>query len=198
LPRILDDGALYPKSVLHERGIAPRSTAQARDRSLGLENYVHLAMKMHTPLLQDKLTKGFAHAVLVMDGNGVFSVPGVGLLAQNTKAWRERAAYDPLTEPGEMAAILKQWHYGRRRGLEVLVPYGLSLQHLVEIAFFDQEHKNIVSRYISTVHSSENWKLTVEPGAAADEAFLSTELVKYMEDCLSAGSALPPPHITFD
>lgn len=184
--------------MLDDRGIAPRSTAQARDRSLGLANYVHLAMKMHTPLLQDKLKKGFAHAVLVMDGAGVFSVPGVGLLTQNTKAWRERAAYNPLTEPGEISALLKQWQYGRRRGLEVLVPYGLSLQHVVEIAFFQAEHRDILSRYISTAHSGKSWKLTLESGPTDDAAPLNAELVQYLEDCLSLGSAPQPPHIPFD
>jgi len=198
LPRILDDGALYPKSVLDERGIAPRSSAQVRDRALGLANYVHLAMKMHTPLLRDKLRKGFAHAVLVMDGSGVFSVPGVGLLTQNTKAWRERAAYDPLTEPSEIAALLKQWQYGRRRGLEVLVPYGLSLQHIVEIAFFHQEHLDVLSRYIRQAHADKSWELTLAPGSTVAAASMSVELVQYLEDCLSLGSAPQPPHIPFD
>jgi len=156
-------------------------------------------MKMHTPLLEDKLRQGFAHAVLVLDGDAIFSIPGVGLLAQNTKAWRARAAYEPATEPVERDGLLKQWSLGRRRGLEVLVPYGLSLGCLKEIVFLNPEHRDIQAQYISIAHPEKNWTLVLDSGTDRyDAAVVNTELTKYLEACIELGSAPLPPHIPFD
>ena len=136
LPSILRDGALYAQSVLAGRGIAPRATAARRDRMLGLADYVHLSLKSQTPLLADKLRRGYPHALLVFDAAPVQALPETALLPFNTKAWRGRAAFAPVTDPAERTALLRRHsETGRCPSLEVLIKYGLDLTHAREIAF---------------------------------------------------------------
>ena len=131
LPHILQSGALYPQSVLAARGILPRRTAARRDRMLGLQDWVHLSLTADTPLLRDKLTKGYPHALLVFPRAAVLALPHVALLPYNAKAWRSRAANQPVTDAGEMAELLRRHaETGRFPSLEVLVRYGLGLDTL--------------------------------------------------------------------
>src|SRR5579883_1492189 len=105
LPSILSARALYAKSVLAATGIAPRATAKRRDRMLALSDYVHFAFTLKTPILTDKLKKGYPHAVLIFDGYTLAQMPGHALLPYNTKAWRTRAAYTLVTEDDEKARL---------------------------------------------------------------------------------------------
>jgi hypothetical protein len=195
LPRILIDGALYPKSVLTDRNIEPRRTAQRRDLMLGLSNYVHLAMKLHTPLLQHKLGKGYPHAALVYRAAPVLAMAGVGLMTQNTKSWRERSAYLPVLDAAEQAALLKQWSLGRRQGLEVLVPYGLSMEYLSEIVFFSPEHRDVIFAFTRAAGQTQPLTMDASTGFKPKE---NQELDTYLELCVRLGSAPHPPRIPFD
>ena len=184
--------------MLQRRGVAPRASAQKRDRALGLGNYVHLALKRTTPLLLDKCKQGYSHAVLVFAADGVFGVPGVALLPQNTKAWSARASYQPVTDAAECAAMLKQWELGRRQGLEVLVPYGLSLKCLNRIILFDREPFDLLVQYISKAHLEFEGGVVVEEDPVLAGVSLSPAVRDYLRACVEAGRAAPPPSLPFD
>ena len=134
LPHILSDGALYAQSVLAARRdgppIAPRATAARRDRALGLADYVHLSLRPDTPLLADKLRRGYPHALLVFDRPSVLARPGTALVPYNAKSWHSKAAFTPVTDPADRAHLLDAHRRGRYPSLEVLVKYGLDLAPL--------------------------------------------------------------------
>ncbi len=140
LLRIVQDGALYPQSVLAGRGIRPRATAARRDRRLGLADYVHLSLHPHTPLLADKLKKGYPHALLVFDRECVLALPHTAFIPYNTKAWFDKAAYAPVTDAAQKQSLLEAHaQQGRYPSLEVLVKYGLGFEGLQRIAFCAEE-----------------------------------------------------------
>ena len=88
---------------------------------LGLADYVHLSLTPQTPLLADKLRRGYPHALLVFDAETVQALPETALLPYNTKSWHGRAAFAPVTDPMERAALLRRHaETGRCPSLEVL------------------------------------------------------------------------------
>ena len=71
---------------------------------------------------------GYPHALLAFEREAVLALPQVSLLPYNTKAWRSRAACQPVTDPSEKAALLRRHaDTGRFPSMEVLVQYGLAL-----------------------------------------------------------------------
>lgn len=203
LPHILQSGAVYAKSILAARGIAPRSSAVRRDRMLGLADWVHLSLFPNTPLLRDKLAKGYPHALLVFDRESVLALPGVALLPYNTKAWRSRSACQPVTDPEEKALLLRRHTTtGRHPSLEALIHYGLDLTPLVQIAFATEaEHQEV-----GNLHSS--LRLPVAAPLAVNAVLFplpndyvpatGMAIAAYFADCRRAGTLLPPPPIPFD
>ena len=203
LLHIVESGALYAKSVLTDQKIAPRAGAVRRDRMLGLADWVHLALRPDTPLLRDKLAQGYPHALLVFDREAVLNLPEVALLPYNTKAWRTRSAFVPITDPLEKAALLKrQAETKRYPSLEVLVHYGLPLSLLTSIAFAVEAERLLVVETLAALPFScpaalvtntalfplpENYQPTT--GAAIHEYFTA---------CRESRSLLPPPAIPFD
>ncbi|MDQ2801029.1 MAG: hypothetical protein M3Y13_15460 [Armatimonadota bacterium] len=203
LPHILQSGALYAKSILAVRGIAPRPTAARRDRMLGLADWVHLSLHSDTPLLHDKLAKGYPHALLVFDRAAVLALPEVALLPYNTKAWRTRAACQPVTGAGERADLLRRHaDTGRFPSLEVLVHYGLDLTHLAQIAFVTEEERLWITDLLPALTMT-----TPAPFVTAPNLFPRTDvylpatgraITAYFDACRAAGTLLPPPAIPFD
>jgi len=203
LPHILQSGALYAKSVLAARAIAPRPTAARRDRMLGLADWVHLSLASDTPLLRDKLRLGYPHALLVFEREAVLTLPQVALLPCNTKAWRSRAACQPVVDEAEKAALLRRHaDTGRFPSLEVLVHYGLDLTHLVQVAFVTDEECAWVADLLHTLALPSPAPLVTAPqlfpGAEAYTATTGESITAYFAACRTAGLLLPPPAIPFD
>ena len=202
LPHILTSGALYAKSITAGSGIKPRSSAVRRDTRLGLSDWVHLSTRPDTPLLKDKLARGYPHALLVFDRAAMLDLPEVALLPYNTKAWRHRAAFLPITDANEKAETLRRHDVGLQYpSLEVLVHYGLDFAHLQRIVFADPDECAWVSGLMATLGCKPPAPLEANPawlppyavGGATQAATRA-----YLEACHAAGALLPPPSITFD
>ena len=203
LPHILSGGALYAKSILAGQGIAPRPTAARRDRMLGLADWVHLSLVPDTPLLRNKMSLGYPHALLAFEREAVLALPQVALLPYNTKAWRSRAICQPITEAAEKTALLRRHEdTGRFPSLEVLVHYGLDLTSLVQVAFLTGEERAWVADLLSVLSLPPPVPLAVAP-----ELFPAPEdyrpvtgalIVAYFAACRASGALLPPPPIPYD
>ena len=203
LPSILRDGALFAQSVLQHRGIAPRATAARRDRMLGLADYVHLSPRSRTPLLADKLRRGYPHALLVFDATAVQALPETALLPFNAKAWRGRAAFAPVSDPAERAALLRRHvETGRCPSLEILVKYGLDLTHVREVAFLTDAERTLAAGVVAAL------SLPTPAPLATDSALFPRcdryapvtveAIADYFGRCAAARALLPPPLLPFD
>ena len=203
VPLILSREALFAKSVLTAEGIAPRAGAVRRDRSLGLADWVHLALRSDTPLLRDKLVKGYPHALFIFDREAVLGLPEVALLPYNTKAWRSRSAYLPITDPHEKSSLLKEQAETKHfPSLEVLVHYGLSLSLVKHIAFVSDAEYSQVADTLALCAISRSVPLIIECSLfpLPDQYFPTTGIAisEYFAACQCAGKLLPPPVIPFD
>lgn len=203
LPHILVDHALYAQSVLAPRGIRPRATAARRDRMLGLADYIHLSTSPHTPLLAQKMARGYAHVLLPFPRDAVLSLPGVALLPYNTKAWRAKAAYVPVTDPDQQRDLLND-HRRKTRcpSLEILVKYGLGLETLAQVAFVCEAEREAASALLGALNLPPPAPLCVTPELfPLRGAYCPTTqepIFAYFDACREAGAILPPPEIAFD
>ena len=202
LPHILSSGALYAKSITAGQGIKPRASAVRRDIMLGLTDWVHLATRPDTPLLKDKLARGYPHALLVFDRAAVLALPETALLPYNTKAWHSKAAYVPVTDAAEKAEMLRR-HDERRHfpSLEVLVHYGLDFAHLQAIVFADAEEQQWIAALMAALGCEPSALLKADPDLfpfyqCREETRQATR--DYFAACRKAGRLLPPPLIPFD
>jgi hypothetical protein len=200
LPRIVRDGALYAGSVVAARGIAPRATARRRDRMLGLADYVHLAPTSRTPLLADKLRRGYPHGLLVFS-TSVLDLPGAALLPYNAKSWHTRAALCPVTDPSERAALWRRHaDTGRFPSLEILIKYGLSLGHLEKIALLTAQEHRLLAETLEALTLSAPLVMdpALFPPCAPYRPMTDDVVAAYFAACRAAGDVLPPPPIPFD
>jgi len=201
LPSILRDRALYAKSVLAARGVAPRATAKRRDNMLALADYVHFAFDLSTPILADKLNKGYPHAVLIFDAFALGELPGHALLPYNTKAWRTRAAYALVTDSWEKSRLLHRHDSFRElQSLEFLVKYGVGLEALLSVAFVSASEQAAVERLCGDLSIPVGAKIHVESALAPPAYFPATgkDIESYFAACRAAGEVLKPPAIPFD
>lgn len=202
LPHILQSGALYAKSVLAASGIRPRASAARRDRMLGLADWVHLSLRPDTPLLRDKMGRGYPHALLAFAREPVLALPQVALLPFNTKAWRSRADLQPVTDEPDKAALLRRHtESGRPPSLEVLVHYGLGLTSLTQVAFLSDDERRQVAELLSSLALIPPAPLVTMPALFPCVEYRPTTgdaLAAYFARCRAAGSLLPPPDIPFD
>jgi len=202
LPHILQSGALYAKSVTAGQGIRPRSSALRRDKMLGLTDWVHLSTRPDTPLLRDKLARGYPHALLIFDRAAVLALPEVALLPYNTKAWHSKAAYVPVTDAAEKAELLRVHDETHRYpSLEVLVHYGLDFAYLQTILFPDEEERQWIIALMAVLDCKLPAALECAddmfpPYNCSGETRLATR--DYLDACREAGLLLPPPLIPFD
>lgn len=201
LPHILQSGALYAKSITAGQGITPRRSAVRRDKMLGLTDWVHLSTRPDTPLLKDKLARGYPHVLLEFDRDAVLALPEVALLPYNTKAWHTRSAYVPVTEAAEKAEMLHQHNETHRfPSLEVLVHYGLDFAHLATIAFAADNECQWACDLLAALRLPVSVPLAPDPALAAvytpgEMRFLTRD---YFAACMVAHCVLPPPNIAFD
>ena len=170
---------------------------------LGLADWIHLSLHPDTPLLRDKLARGYPHALLVFDRPSLLSRPDVALLPYNTKAWRTRSACRPVTDPQECSALLRRHtETGRFPSLEVLIHYGLDLTPLVEVRFAAVRERQSVDGLLTALALRPPAPLVpspslLPPGIDYRPSTL-TDVFHYFESCRQAGSLLPPPPIPFD
>ena len=170
---------------------------------LNLTDWVHLSLRPDTPLLRDKLAKGYPHALLVFDRETVLNLPEIALLPYNTKAWRSRSAYIPVTDPQAKADLLKQQAETKHfPSLEVLVHYGLSLALLTRIVLASERERSLVTETLAACEVSYQYSLETDAALLRlPEAYApTTELAlrEYFSACRLAGQLLPPPNIPFD
>ena len=202
VPHILRDGALYAASVLAPRGIAPRVTAARRDRALGLSDWVHLSLRPNTPLLRDKVRKGYPHVLLAFDRERVWAGANVALLPYNAKAWRTRAALSPVTEAAEKDVLLAAHARARYPSLETLVKYGLGWDALHTIAFLTDNERQLTTGLLSALGMNCPAPCTTRPewfGPVDTYRPVTGDAIRaYFDACRAAGQVLPPPAIPFD
>ncbi|BDI29924.1 hypothetical protein CCAX7_19750 [Capsulimonas corticalis] len=203
LPHILQCGMLRCASVLAADGIAARPGARRRDRMLGLSDWVHLAPRARTPLLADKVRRGYPHALLIFDGPATLSLPGVALLPQNTKAWRARAAFEPVVDPASRARLMDDHlSHGRHPSMEILVQYALGLETLVRVALIDSTEAEMARDLTVRLGLARTAPLSIEPelfpGASSYYPQTLTSIADYFHACRAAGRLTAPPSIPFD
>lgn len=204
LPHVFHAEALYPQSVLAGReGITPRVSARRRDRMLGLADYVHLSLSARTPLLADKIAKGYPHALLVFDRAGILALPQTALLPYNTKAWHTKAAYKPITDGAERNHLLRRHDKeGRYPSLEVLVKYGLDFTYLTDVVFLAQPEYDLCVGLLRALDIAVPAPLRIDaalfPPCEAYQPVTADALADYFAACAEAGVLLPPPAIPFD
>lgn len=202
LPQIIADGALYAQSVLAARHIRPRATAMRRDKMLGLTDYVHLSFAAQTPLLADKVARGYPHVLLVFERDPVLALPETALLPFNAKAWRTRADCQPVTDADGKAHLL-HLHAETHRfpSLEALIKYGLDFSSLVQIACLTDAERDLLTALLQTLNLTAPPRETMPslfPGHDAYAPSTLTAIAAYFDACHQAGAVLPPPSIPFD
>ncbi len=186
LPEILNEGAL--RASVH-----PRPTALSRRRKLGLENYIHLSFSSQTPLLVDKLSRGYPHALLAFPPE-IAQLPGAAYLKYNTKRWAHREEFIPITDATEKQAFLAEWRTGRYPSAELLIPEQLLLTYASALVFASQVEGDWLAAF----------SLPTPPISIAPERFPAgsapdlTLLWEWRESCERAGALLSPPDLPFD
>ena len=201
VPHILSTGALYSQDRLAALGlpIRPRRTAFRRDRKLRLTGFIHLSLTPITPLLADKRARGFPHALFEFDGV-IADLPGTAFLRYNAKAWRHRADFAPITDPGAKAGFLAEWRGGRYPSAELLIPDTLLLgPHFVALHAADASEADWLGEMAEWLGVASAPQIAESPhlfppGIAPDLAVLHD----YADACRAAGNVVPPPDVPFD
>jgi hypothetical protein len=201
LPYLLYPGALYSHATLREKAVplGPRPTVAARDRKLRLTGYVHLALESVTPLLRDKLRKGYPHALLAFAGS-VAELPGAAFLRFNPKSWRHRDDFVPLVTAEEKALFRSEWQSGLYPSAELLIPDSLPLANNLNALYFCSDAEQ---HWLGEFENRILPGLPIPAVAAPDflppcEEFDWSPFTQYASDCRAAGSMLPPPDLPFD
>ena len=202
VPHILLSGALYAQSVLASQGITPRVSAARRDRMLGLADYVHFSLRADTPLLRDKLQKGYPHVLFLFEADAVFELPETALVRYNAKAWQSKSAYMPIADRLEMDRLLRQYAAGRYPSMEAVVKYGLSLDHVTQIAFGTLQEQAMTEDLLHALGMVIATSCVTQPKLFPGmETYCPTTLEAishYFAQCCRDGKLLPPPSIPFD
>ena len=195
LPHLVQTGALFAGRELMRRGlpIRPRPTVVRRDRKLGLDAYVHFSLVPVTPLLADKMQKGYPH-VLIEFAATVADLPGAGYLLYNPKSWRHRDDFAPRTDPADKARFLVDWQAGKYPSAELLVPGTVPLApHAVHLHYASREALTWGAAFASDLPASVSPEHFPAPAA-----FDFAPLHAYARACTDAGFVLPPPDLPFD
>lgn len=202
VPHLLMTGTLFSQDRLNAQGlpILPRPTAARRDRKLKVSDYVHLSLEPKTPLLIHKRGRGYPHVLLEFD-SALADLPGAAFLAYNTKAWRHREDFAPITGPEAKTAFLNARRGGRRYpSAELLIagelplsPHGLAL-HTASEAETEWLWGMIAAFNLSAPLPIRFTADLFPPGPDAD----LTPFHRYLWESEAAGRLLPPPDLPFD
>lgn len=201
LPHLLCTGALYSAQEIAARGlpVRPRPSAIRRKTRLGLAGFVHLSPQANTPLLRDKLEKGYAHTLIAFRRAEVLALPGVSLLRYNTKRWAHRDDFLPVTDAEEMAAVWAAHDRGQYPSLEILVPVSLPLV-LADAVHVRTGDEARLLRGIITALDLPAPPVCESPGMfpPCDTPANLDAVRDYFGECESAGRVLTPPALLFD
>ncbi len=206
LPSILSAWTLMAASISGAFGIVPRKTAFRRDRMLGVNGYVHLAFDLLTPLVRDKLSRGMPHVVLEFDAELVArnNLNSCALLPCNTKAWRSKAACQPVFDYDEMCALIKRRdEFGRLPSLEFLVKDSLDLSALKTIRVSSDRDAEIASLLIAKFQiRSASVNIIATNANIESKTYRDLDTYSYLDRLISAGDCalplVPPSGIAFD
>ena len=201
VPYLLATGCLYSQDELRTQNlpIRPRRTAERRDRKLKLSRFVHLSFTPRTPLLADKLTKGYPHVLLAFDAALAVS-PDAALMPYNAKSWRHREDFAPVYDSEAKAALIASWRKGSYPSAELLIETALPLHpHGVSLHLASVEEAAWLSDLMAAL------KLTVPlPVSVSPEIFPQGQPLDlsphraYAEQCQEAMRLLSPPDLPFD
>ncbi|GAB4463061.1 MAG: hypothetical protein OHK0029_31080 [Armatimonadaceae bacterium] len=200
-PYLLATGAIYSQAELRrlELPITPRPTAAHRDRKLGLDRFVHLSFAPQTPLLKDKLARGFPHVLLVF-GAEIAREPDAAFVRYNAKAWRHREEFAPIREEAEKAAFLAEWQQGRYPSAELLIENALPLlPHGREVWVGSDAEQDWLTGLLQDVGISCMLPVRVAELLARDTPVpVASELMEYRNACQLSGQIVAPPSLPFD
>lgn len=153
-----------------------------------------------TPLLTDKRARGFAHVLIEFDA-AIADLPGAGYLKFNTKSWRHRETFAPVTSPPEKAALLDEWRSGKYPSLELLVPGALPL---TPYALGVHAPSAAEAAWIAAFSAVPGICCVCRPAVVSPEYFPPgpapdlSAYQAYLNACAAAGVVLPPPDLPFD
>ena len=199
LPSILNDGALYSKSVLAARRICGRPSARRRDYALGLGDYVHLSPFLITPLVRDKATKGYSHVVLEFNGERIISQAGSAIVKYNTKSWFSKDTFRPERDLDTMRDLLRICRSGARfQSMEVLAQVAVSLKSLVRIHCLADEWVGEVQLLTSVFGYQKVSVECVTRGVFMNTDENSEKLRAYLQSCSETASCLNVLDLPFD
>ena len=200
VPYLLASGNLYAQEQIRERGLPLRArrTAARRDRKLHLDGYVHLSLSPITPLLADKLGKGFPHCLIAFD-TAVAQIPGAGLCRFNAKAWAHRELFAPVTDAAERAELMAAWRKGKYPSLELLIPGALPLFPYARALHVATEADAAFLRGFQAIPNLRTIAPLVSPEHFPTPCEYDVRpFAQYAGACLLAGEILPPPDLPFD
>lgn len=201
IPHVLATGCLYSQEELRvlKLPIRPRPTAARRDRKLRLSRFVHLSFAPKTPLLADKLARGYPHVLLAFDAALAVS-PDSAFVPYNAKSWRHRDDYIPLCDSEAKVALIEAWCKGRYPSAELLIEGRLPLSpHGVCLHLASSEETVWLQDMMAALGLTMPLPVSISP-----ELFPQGEAPgllphrTYAEECRAAGRLLPPPDLPFD
>ncbi|MBC8140869.1 MAG: hypothetical protein H7Y38_05450 [Armatimonadetes bacterium] len=201
LPHLLQTGAIYSAREIAARGlpVRPRPSAIRRKTRLGLADFVHLSPQAVTPLLRDKLEKGYAHVLIAFRRADVLRLPGACLLRYNTKRWAHRDDFLPVTDAEEMATVWAEHDAGRFPSLEILVPGSLSLSLADAVHVRADDEGRLLQALVSALALPvPTVCLSLELFSPCDAPANLEAVREYFAGCESAARVLDPPALPFD
>jgi len=202
VPSILACGGLVPVETLKTVGMDGRKSVRRRDRKLGLQAYVHLAPKSCTPILADKLRKGYPHALFTFVAPAVLSLPGAAVIPYNPKSWRHREDFRPITSQEDRERIFAEHTAGRYPSLEVLVPGIVPLEMAQNLSFANDAERLAVTAMLAAMGIPLHPVTVTQPELfPIENAYMATtmpSILEYFDACGASGSLLLPPDIPFD
>jgi hypothetical protein len=177
-----------------------RPTARRRDRMLGVDRYVHCSLSLSTPLLQQKIERGYSHAILKFDVGGV-GCDEIAILPCNTKAWRSRWQCQPVTDPVDIARAVRL-HKSRAKfpSLEILVKDRLPLKYLKAIIVPTVQECKLVAELMSRLELGGVAPVEVAIGlkSRSTEPAGYPEIAEYFCSFGNSQQRIPMPILKFD
>jgi hypothetical protein len=194
LPQILEDAALYSASVLSSMHpeIFPRKTS-ARDKTLGLTEFVHMTVDLDTPMLRSQHGGGRPHVAIAIPAYEVAGSAPVRAVALNASAWRTKAAFTLVDEEAEiMRMVRRHRELAESPGLTILARYGVPIVGATAIICDSKVVQSSVAKLIEGMQINlPAPELGIPPECACAPGAVLESTVQYVEACAQAGAVLP-------
>jgi hypothetical protein len=201
VPHLLAKGALYSQERLTELRLPlhPRASAFKRDRKLRLDGFVHLSLRLATPLLADKRRRGYPHVAFGFDAS-IADTPGAAYLRYNPKSWRHRDDFAPVVEADAKREFVAEWAKGAYPSGELLIPGALTLAPLCKVVLCaSDEEAGWLNECAAALQLEAPAPLIATPSAFPAGVAPDLEPHRaYLAACRSADRILDPPDLPFD